>query len=78
MMAKPVSGHEHLRRFIGGFIRTWSATHWHIVNILGRGDLVMVERHLHPVHHLEEDSVGVALHVQETVDRRHRTPPPAP
>jgi limonene-1,2-epoxide hydrolase len=44
MMAKPVSGHDQLRRFIGGFIRTWSATHWDIVNILGRGDLVMVER----------------------------------
>jgi limonene-1,2-epoxide hydrolase len=44
MMAKPVSGHDHLRRFIGGFIRTWSATNWDIVNILGRDDLVMVER----------------------------------
>ncbi len=44
MMAKPVTGHDALRRFIGGFIRGWSATNWEIVNIVGRGDLVIAER----------------------------------
>jgi limonene-1,2-epoxide hydrolase len=44
MMAKPVTGHDALRRFIGGFIRGWSATTWEIVNIIGRGDLVVAER----------------------------------
>ena len=44
MMAKPVSGHENLRRFIGGFIRGWSATDWEIVSVVSRGDLVVAER----------------------------------
>ncbi len=44
MMAKPVAGHDNLRRFIGGFIRGWSATSWEIVNLVGRGDLVVAER----------------------------------
>jgi limonene-1,2-epoxide hydrolase len=44
MMAKPVTGHDDLRRFIGGFMRGWSATNWEIVNIVGRGDLVVAER----------------------------------
>jgi limonene-1,2-epoxide hydrolase len=44
MMARPVTGHDALRRFIGGFVRGWSATSWEIVNIVGRGDLVVAER----------------------------------
>ena len=44
MMAKPVSGHDDLRRFIGGFIGRWSATSWEIVNLVGHGDLVIAER----------------------------------
>jgi limonene-1,2-epoxide hydrolase len=44
MMAKPVSGHENLRRFIGGFLRGWSATDWEIVTLVSRGDLVVAER----------------------------------
>jgi limonene-1,2-epoxide hydrolase len=44
MMAKPVTGHDALRRFIGGFVRGWSATTWDIVNIIGRDDLVVAER----------------------------------
>lgn len=44
MMAKPVSGHDSLRRFIGGFIRGWTATEWEILNIVGRGDVVIAER----------------------------------
>lgn len=44
MMAKPVSGHDDLRRFIGGFIGGWSATSWEIVNLVSRGELVIAER----------------------------------
>lgn len=44
MMAKPVSGHDALRRFIGGFLRGWTATDWEIVNIVAHGDLVIAER----------------------------------
>jgi limonene-1,2-epoxide hydrolase len=44
MMAKPVTGHEALRRFIGGFVRGWSATSWEVVNIVSRDDLVVAER----------------------------------
>jgi limonene-1,2-epoxide hydrolase len=44
MMAKPVSGHDALRRFIGGFVARWSAASWEIVNLVSRGDLVVVER----------------------------------
>lgn len=44
MMAKPVSGHDNLRRFIGGFIRGWSATDWEILNIVAHGDVVIAER----------------------------------
>lgn len=44
MMAKPVTGHDALRRFIGGFVRGWSATAWEIVTIISRGDLVVAER----------------------------------
>jgi len=44
MMAMPVSGHDDLRRFIGGFIGRWSATSWEIVNLVGHGDLVIAER----------------------------------
>ncbi|MPZ32001.1 MAG: limonene-1,2-epoxide hydrolase [Rhodospirillales bacterium] len=44
MMAKPVSGHEALRQFIGGFLRGWTATDWEIVNIVAQGDLVIAER----------------------------------
>jgi limonene-1,2-epoxide hydrolase len=43
MMSKPVSGHDALRRFIGGFIANWTATDWEIVNILAHGDLVIAE-----------------------------------
>lgn len=44
MMAKPVSGHDDLRRFIGGFVGGWPATSWEIVNRVGHGDLVIAER----------------------------------
>ncbi|MGE3702677.1 MAG: limonene-1,2-epoxide hydrolase family protein [Hyphomicrobiaceae bacterium] len=44
MMAKPVSGHENLRMFIGGFVKGWSATEWEVINIMSREDIVMAER----------------------------------
>ena len=44
MMNKPVSGHDNLRRFIGGFIKDWTETNWDILNIVSQGDVVMAER----------------------------------
>ena len=44
MMAKPVSGHENLRAFIGRFLKGWTATEWNIINIVSRGNVVIAER----------------------------------
>lgn len=44
MMNKPVSGHDNLRRFIGGFIKDWTQTTWDILNIIAQGNIVMAER----------------------------------
>jgi len=44
MMNKPVSGHENLRKFIGGFIKDWTQTTWDVLNIVSQGDIVMAER----------------------------------
>lgn len=44
MMAKPVSGRENLRKFIGGFLKGWTETQWEIINIVSRGDVVIAER----------------------------------
>ena len=44
MPSAPVTGHENLRNFIGGFIRTWEKTDWEIINLMADGDIVMVER----------------------------------
>jgi limonene-1,2-epoxide hydrolase len=44
MMAKPVSGRDNRRKFIGGFVKGWTATEWEIVNMLSRGDVVVAER----------------------------------
>jgi limonene-1,2-epoxide hydrolase len=43
-MNKPVSGHDNLRRFIGGFIKDWTETNWDVLNIVSQGDIVMAER----------------------------------
>ena len=40
MMNKPVSGHDNLRKFIGGFIKDWTQTTWDVLNIVSRGDIV--------------------------------------
>ncbi len=44
MMNKPISGHENLRKFIGGFIKDWTHTTWDVLNIVSQGDIVMAER----------------------------------
>jgi limonene-1,2-epoxide hydrolase len=44
MPAEPVSGHDNLLKFIGGFIANWSRTDWDILNLLADDDIVMVER----------------------------------
>ena len=44
MMNKPVSGHDNLRKFIGGFLNSWTATRWDILNLVSKGDIVIAER----------------------------------
>lgn len=44
MPSQPVTGRDRLRRFIGAFVSGWDRTKWEIVNLLARGDLVIVER----------------------------------
>ena len=44
MPARPVSGHEDLKTFIGRFIAGWEKTDWEILNLLADGDIVMAER----------------------------------
>lgn len=44
MMNPPVSGHDNLRKFIGGFIKGWTQTTWDVLNIVSRDDIVMAER----------------------------------
>lgn len=44
MPARPVSGHDNLRKFISAFITNWEKTEWEIINLLANGEIVMVER----------------------------------
>ena len=44
MMNKPVRGRDDLQKFIGGFIKSWTATNWDILNIVAKGDVVIAER----------------------------------
>jgi limonene-1,2-epoxide hydrolase len=44
MPTAPVSGHEGLRAFIGGFIASWTQTDWEVLTIIGEGDTVVAER----------------------------------
>ena len=44
MPGKPVQGREHLRAFVGGFLKPWTSTQWDVLNIVSRGDLVIAER----------------------------------
>jgi len=40
----PVSGRENVRKFIKGFISSWTATDWEILSLVAAGDLVVAER----------------------------------
>ena len=44
MPAQPVQGHEKLKLFIEGFIAKWTKTTWETLNIVGEGNVVIVER----------------------------------
>ncbi len=44
MPIEPVSGHDALRAFIGGFIDSWTKTDWETITLVGEGDIVVAER----------------------------------
>jgi len=44
MPTQPVQGHEKLKLFIEGFIAKWTKTTWETLNIIGEGNVVIVER----------------------------------
>lgn len=44
MMLEPVAGREKLLEFITGFLSGWSETHWEVINLVSRSDLVVAER----------------------------------
>ncbi len=44
MPAQPVQGRENLRKFIKGFLSSWSKTEWDVLNVVANGDVVFAER----------------------------------
>jgi limonene-1,2-epoxide hydrolase len=40
----PVAGRDNLRGFIAAFLKGWTATDWEVLNLIGRGDIVVAER----------------------------------
>ncbi|MBS0363638.1 MAG: nuclear transport factor 2 family protein [Proteobacteria bacterium] len=44
MPLAPVAGRQNLKGFIAGFLRGWTATDWEVLNLIGRGDVVIAER----------------------------------
>lgn len=40
----PVHGRDNVRELMEGFLSTWTATDWEIINLLGSGDIVVAER----------------------------------
>ncbi|MDZ4865818.1 MAG: limonene-1,2-epoxide hydrolase family protein [Alphaproteobacteria bacterium] len=44
IMLQPVAGRENLRKFIQGFVKSWSATDWEIRTLISKGDIVIAER----------------------------------
>ena len=44
MPAQPVAGKENVRRFIEGFLSTWTETDWEILSMAEQGDYVFCER----------------------------------
>jgi len=44
MPIDPITGHDALKAFVGGFIKDWTQTDWDTLNILGSGNVVIAER----------------------------------
>ena len=44
MPARPVGGHDNLKKFITGFISPWTQTDWEVLNLVEVGNLVIAER----------------------------------
>lgn len=44
IMLQPVAGRDNLRKFIQGFVKSWSATDWEIRTLISKGDIVIAER----------------------------------
>lgn len=44
MPTAPVAGHDNLKKFIGAFLKNWTATEWDILNLVSKGDVVIAER----------------------------------
>jgi len=44
MPTQPVQGHEALRGFIAGFLKSWTSTEWDILNLVSAGEVVLAER----------------------------------
>ncbi len=44
MPARPITGHENLRKFIAGFLSPWTHTDWEVLNLVEAGNIVIAER----------------------------------
>ena len=44
MPIAPVTGKDNVRKFIAGFIASWSETEWDLLNIAAAGNVVIAER----------------------------------
>lgn len=42
--AAPVRGRQNIEKFIAGFIKPWSSTHWDLLNLVVSGEIVVAER----------------------------------
>jgi len=57
MPIDPITGHDALKAFVGGFIKDWTQTDWDTLNILGSGNVVIAER----LDHTKVGSIAVDL-----------------
>ena len=44
MPVQPVAGRDNVEKFIAGFISSWTATDWELLNIVADGNIVIAER----------------------------------
>ncbi len=44
MPASPVAGRENIEKMIAGFIASWTATEWDVLNLVAAGEIVIAER----------------------------------